>query len=68
MLQSQINSFSRMVRTCGLVDFGFTGPNYTWSNMQKCIEYVQERLDRVLGDALCVEKLMSYRVVHLPRS
>lgn len=60
--------FVHMVCTCGLVDMGFTGPKFTWSNMRRGLENVQERLDRVFANALCIERLTSYQVIHLPRS
>lgn len=68
VLQSRINSFLHMVRTCGLVDLGFTGPKYTWTNIRQGLANVQERLDWAFGNTLGVEKFKTYRVVHLPRS
>lgn len=65
---SQTMSFLYMVRTCGLVDLGFTRSKYTWSNMQQGIANVQKHLDMAFENALCVQKLTSYRVVHIPRS
>lgn len=41
--------FRKFVEDCGLLDLGFSGYPYTWSNNRSGNEYIQERLDRVLA-------------------
>ncbi|KAH7843713.1 hypothetical protein Vadar_019899 [Vaccinium darrowii] len=40
--------FRNFIDNCGLVDLGFSGYPFTWRNNRSGVEYVQERLDRVL--------------------
>ncbi|KAJ6799570.1 uncharacterized protein M6B38_206310 [Iris pallida] len=39
-----------MINQCGLIDLGFDGPAYTWSNGRSPQFLIQERLDRVLAN------------------
>lgn len=48
-LGARIRAFKEAISACGLIDLGFFGPRFTWSNMRKGLVDVQERLDRVLG-------------------
>lgn len=40
-------SIWKMINTCELLDFGFSGMAYTWSNLRQEEECIQERMDRV---------------------
>lgn len=46
--QARVRPFQTMINSCELVDLGFVGPRYTWSNMHRGSARVEERLDRCL--------------------
>lgn len=45
-----------MVDVCALVDLGFDGPCFTWSNMRIGVHNIQRRLDRCYGNHLWLEQ------------
>jgi len=48
---NRCSMFNNMMNACGLMDLGFQGPLFTWSNKRKGLAKVQERLDRVLANS-----------------
>ncbi|KAH9732412.1 putative reverse transcriptase/RNA-dependent DNA polymerase [Citrus sinensis] len=40
--------FKESIRACNLMDMGFKGHKFTWSNRRFGVNYIEERLDRVL--------------------
>lgn len=38
--------FQECLSDCGMMDMGFVGPNFTWSNLRNVSSLIQERLDR----------------------
>ncbi|KAH9685373.1 reverse transcriptase domain-containing protein [Citrus sinensis] len=40
--------FKESIRACNLMDMGFKGHKYTWSNRRYGVNFIEERLDRVL--------------------
>ena len=44
-----MQEFREALLQCGLVDLGFQGNIFTWSNGQEGEGFVQERLDRAYG-------------------
>ena len=38
--------FQECLNLCGMMDMGFNGARYTWSNLRGVTELIQERLDR----------------------
>ena len=49
--EKQVNSvadFREVVRECELIDLGFTGYLFTWSNRRFGVGSIEERLDRFL--------------------
>ncbi|GLT67787.1 hypothetical protein SLA2020_400710 [Shorea laevis] len=48
---SSNDPFQSFVHSQGLVDLGFSGNSYTWSNNRDSIHLIQERLDRGLASA-----------------
>ncbi|XP_062171134.1 uncharacterized protein LOC133876926 [Alnus glutinosa] len=47
---SQMAGFRNTLEECGLSDLGFKGARFTWRNHHSDHSFVQERLDRALGD------------------
>jgi hypothetical protein len=47
---SQMALFRDCLNDCGLVDLGFIGPKYTWSNRQEGDDLVKVRLDRAVAN------------------
>ncbi|XP_071681709.1 uncharacterized protein [Lolium perenne] len=48
--EAQMIQFRECLDDCGLVDLGFSGPIYTWSNKQDSDRNVQVLLDRAIGN------------------
>ena len=46
--QRQMEGSKSVVDTCNFKDLGYTGPNFTWCNMQEGDDRIYLRLDRVL--------------------
>jgi hypothetical protein len=42
--------FRECLEDCGLIDLGFTGPKYIWTNKQDADIYVRVCLDRAVGN------------------
>lgn len=69
-----VPSFSRMsalfevFRACDMVDLGFSGPQYTWTNLRTGPTTVQERLDRAMGNRHWLNLYPDSIVLHLPSS
>ncbi|KAL9441947.1 hypothetical protein AB3S75_020450 [Citrus x aurantiifolia] len=43
-----VSSFREAVEACNLMDVGYSGYKYTWSNRRYDSQFIEERLDRVL--------------------
>lgn len=63
-----MNSFVHMIRECALIDLGFSGPPFTWTNMRKGEANIQEWLDRALANSSWLERFGDSQVIHLPRT
>jgi hypothetical protein len=63
---NRMNVFCSYVKNCGLIDLGFSGPAYTWSN--KCFSFMPtyERLDCCLANAEWCRLFPTSSVLHLP--
>ncbi|KAL0461270.1 UNVERIFIED_CONTAM: hypothetical protein Slati_0014600 [Sesamum latifolium] len=57
-----MDDFNDMVSDAGLIDAGFEGEPFTWTNKR-----IWKRLDRVLYSKEWAEILNNTRVIHLPR-
>ncbi|XP_075111376.1 uncharacterized protein LOC142181762 [Nicotiana tabacum] len=57
--------FLSMIEDCGLVDHGFYGPKYTWSNGRGLCSIVWKRLDRGLANDQWLEMFPAATVSHL---
>lgn len=47
---NQMSLFRGCLDDCGLIDMGYTGPKYTWSNRQDDGRNVKVRLDRAVAN------------------
>jgi hypothetical protein len=47
---SRIREFRNCLNACNMIDLGFSGPKYTWSNCHDMNSLIMERLDRVLAN------------------
>lgn len=56
-----------MVTRAGLLDLGYRGPAYTWTNRQSGDRLIMERLDRALSTVEWVTRFPHAGVLHLPR-
>ncbi|KAL9670325.1 hypothetical protein QQ045_007876 [Rhodiola kirilowii] len=62
---SYMAQFRQVLTDCGLMDLGFRGAKYTYSNKRRGQEEVQCRLDRAVGDELWFHNNHSSTVQHL---
>uniref|UniRef100_A0A2N9FDP4 Reverse transcriptase domain-containing protein n=1 Tax=Fagus sylvatica TaxID=28930 RepID=A0A2N9FDP4_FAGSY len=60
----QILDFQEAVNTCNLVDLGFQGAKYTWTNNRDDDANIQGRLDRALATAPWLDFFPRYSVSH----
>jgi hypothetical protein len=60
------NPFIDFVNAFGMVDLGFSGNPYTWSNHRQGEGLIKERLDRSLASSNWIRFFPSYSVSHLP--
>ncbi|KAK2422548.1 hypothetical protein QL285_033075 [Trifolium repens] len=64
---SQLNLGRQTIEDCGLVDMGFEGYPFTWTNGREGEENIQCRLDRALATQSFMNRFSPTRVIHLPR-
>ncbi|MCI44744.1 hypothetical protein A2U01_0065983, partial [Trifolium medium] len=65
--QNQMGLGRQCVADCGLLDPGFEGYPFTWSNGRQNEENIKCRLDRTLVTTKFQNRFSPIRVVHLPR-
>lgn len=66
--QHRANLFRDCLNYCDMLDLGFTGPKFTWTNVREIGGLIQERLDRACGNQSWVIKYPAATVLHLPRT
>nr|XP_019067280.1 uncharacterized protein LOC109119268 [Solanum lycopersicum] len=57
--------FIAVIEACGLVDIGFSGHKFTWSNKRGINHRIRKRLDRALVNDLWLEKMPQTTITHL---
>lgn len=62
------NQFLNCLNYCNLIDLGFKGSRYTWTNNHKCGSTILERLDRCLANFDWNVLFPNSLVTHLPRT
>ncbi|KAL8539523.1 hypothetical protein ACS0TY_001218 [Phlomoides rotata] len=65
--ESRMQDFRHCVEECELMDLGFRGHTFTWSNKQSGPGNIQERLDRGLANMMRSTLFPHATVTHLPR-
>ncbi|GMY14460.1 hypothetical protein FCV25MIE_09699 [Fagus crenata] len=64
--QRRISCFHNCLDKCNLLDLGFNGPRFTWTNKRQD-GLVMEKLDRVLCNPAWKHSFEEVNVIHLPR-
>ena len=60
-------AFKDCLDFCNMVDMGFSGPRYTWSNKRELNNLILERIDRFFMNLDWCLLYLDARVTHLPR-
>ena len=63
----RISSFRNCLNSCDLLDLGFHGPRFTWTN-KRAASLVMERLNKVLCNPSWRRIFDETTVLHLPRT
>ncbi|KAL4603668.1 hypothetical protein ACB092_10G140800 [Castanea dentata] len=66
--QSQMERFREVVNYCNFQDLGYSGSDFTWSNMQEGNDCISLRLDRALANQEWVDRFRSLKVHHVADS
>ncbi|CAM8916564.1 unnamed protein product [Rhodiola kirilowii] len=61
----QMERFRQVLMDCGLMDLGFKGSMFTYSNKRQGLDEIQCRLDRAVVDDLWVQKYPKSVIQHL---
>ncbi|KAL5720793.1 hypothetical protein ACHQM5_013428 [Ranunculus cassubicifolius] len=64
-LHNSLVEFNDLVNDLGLVDLGFVGPKFTWSNNRNIGENIIERLDRALANTVWLTRFPKANVRNL---
>jgi hypothetical protein len=65
--RSQMRNFQAALEDCNLLDLGFTGPTFTWTNGRSGCELSLERLDRAVANPEWCQLFDAVDVQVLPR-
>lgn len=64
----KIELFNNFLNTCGLLDLGFVGPPFTWTNGRSGGHIIRSRIDRAHANFNWVSHFPDTTVLHLPKS
>lgn len=62
-----MEKFQKLAQQAALIDLGYKGPAFTWSNNQFDGTLIMQRLDRVLATTDWTALFPAVAVYHLPR-
>ncbi|XP_048491336.1 uncharacterized protein LOC125492674 [Beta vulgaris subsp. vulgaris] len=65
---SQCKALNSFMDAACLVDLGFDGNPFTWTNAREGVALIRERLDRALANHTWISEFPGTQVSHLPRS
>ena len=60
--------FKECLDSCNVVDLGFAGPKYTWTNKRQLSDLILERLDRCFANPVWRILYPEVAITHLPRT
>ena len=60
-------SFKECLDKCNMIDIGFAGPRFTWTNRREVQALIQERIDRYFVNPSWVLLYPEAKVTHLTR-
>ncbi|CAM8918528.1 unnamed protein product [Rhodiola kirilowii] len=63
--RSYMEQFKEALLDCGLMDLGYRGAKFTYTNKRQGNDEIESRLDRAVGDDLWLEKFPNVSVDHL---
>ncbi|KAK4707460.1 hypothetical protein R3W88_033007 [Solanum pinnatisectum] len=58
--------FIGVIEACGLMDLGFSGPKFTWSNQRGINSRIWKRLDRAMVNDKWLQDMPHSNITHLP--
>ena len=58
--------FISVIEACGLMDLGFNGPKFTWSNQRGINFRIWKRLDRAMTNDKWLQDMPHTNITHLP--
>ncbi|KAK4733777.1 hypothetical protein R3W88_008038 [Solanum pinnatisectum] len=58
--------FIGVIEACGLMDLGFNGPKFTWSNQRGINSRIWKRLDRAMVNDKWLQDMPHTNITHLP--
>ena len=59
--------FKACLDSCNLLDLGFLGQKFTWSNCRQILDLIQERIDRFFANPAWRLMFPEASITHLPR-
>lgn len=65
---NRILSFNKTISNCNLIDLGFNGPKFTWTNSRNKSKLILERLDRFMANPDWLKFYPKAVVYHLSRT
>ena len=60
--------FKKCLDECNMLDLGFAGPKYTWTNSRPITNLILERIDRCFANATWRTPYSAATMTHLPRT
>lgn len=65
--QQKMNTFNNFLNKENLLDLGFSGPKYTWTNCRERDSIIRTRIDRAYATASWLALFSDAKITHLPR-
>lgn len=63
----KISCFNNFLHACNLVDLGFEGPRFTWTNCRDHNNIIRTRIDRGHASPSWLQLFPNTKIFHLPR-